>query len=91
MTEGLIKIHLSHKEPNKELLWLRPRLDREGYDLLYFGAKGWTPLIDCSCCHDFKQHPIQHCEHSDKINKEVLVEIPDKIIEESNKHQCACP
>lgn len=34
------------KEPDKNHLWLRPRLDKEGYDLLYWGSKGWTPLID---------------------------------------------
>lgn len=45
MTEGIVRIYLSHKEPSKELLWLRPKLDEEGYDLLYWGSNGWTPLI----------------------------------------------
>lgn len=38
------------KEPDKNHLWLRPRLDRDGYDLLYWGSRGWTPLIDCVNC-----------------------------------------
>lgn len=38
------------KEPDKNHLWLRPRLDRDGYDLLYWGADGWIPLIDCTKC-----------------------------------------
>ncbi len=37
------------KEPDKNHLWLRPRLDRDGYDLLYWGINGWTPLIECGC------------------------------------------
>lgn len=48
MKEGLVQIFLSYKEPeDKDLLWLRPHIgpNAEGYDLLYFGAKGWTPLI----------------------------------------------
>lgn len=47
MRVGLIDIYMSTKEPeNKEgLLWLRPFLDKEGYELLYFGSEGWMPLI----------------------------------------------
>lgn len=51
MVEGKIEIFLSYKEPEyrDNLLWLRPYLNREGYDLLYWGAKGWTPLLNCGC------------------------------------------
>lgn len=38
------------KEPDKNHLWLRPRLDRDGYDLLYWGVNGWTPLFCCGDC-----------------------------------------
>lgn len=50
MTEGIVRTMLSYKEPrDKNLLWLRPYLHREGYELLYFGSKGWVPLIECDC------------------------------------------
>lgn len=51
MTEGKVEIYLSHKEPDKNLLWLRPYLDKDGYELLYFGVKGWTPL----CCNSYNK------------------------------------
>lgn len=55
------------KEPDKNHLWLRPRLDRDGYDLLYWGSKGWTPLIDSSA-HSLESDD-KPCEGSDiKIN-----------------------
>lgn len=82
MTEGITRIHLSHKEPNKELLWLRPRLDREGYDLLYWGSNGWTPLIDCQTC-PHKKHPVPHYEcinRSPVVDEDALMEIPDETI-----------
>lgn len=41
MTEGFVKIYMSVKEPDKNVLWLRPRLCDGGYDLLYYGSKGW--------------------------------------------------
>lgn len=46
MIEGKIEIYLSHKEPvfKENILWLRPYLDKEGYELLYYGANGWTLL-----------------------------------------------
>ncbi len=47
MTEGRVRIILSHKEVDKENLWLKPKEGRDGYDLLYYGANGWAPLIDC--------------------------------------------
>ena len=52
MTEGIVRIYLSYVEPkDKGLLWMRPYLYREGYELLYFGAKGWTPF-KCCCNKD---------------------------------------
>lgn len=59
MTEGKVEIFLSYKEPeNKNLLWLRPHVGccAEGYDLLYFGACGWLPLIH-------PPHPAPHHMH----------------------------
>lgn len=59
MTEGKVEIFLSYKEPeNKNLLWLRPHVGchAEGYDLLYFGACGWAPLI-----HPPHEPPRPHC------------------------------
>lgn len=52
MIEGKIEIYLSHKEPifKERVLWLRPYLDKEGYELLYYGSKGWTPLIMGTKC-----------------------------------------
>lgn len=71
------------KEPDKNHLWLRPRLDRDGYDLLYWGAEGWTPLIDCTACPFKKKHPIPHDDSMKDtiVNGDVLVEIPDGAIE----------
>lgn len=49
MVEGKIEIFLSYKEPEyrDNILWLRPYLDREGYELLYYGANGWTRFVPC--------------------------------------------
>lgn len=49
MVEGKVEIFLSHKEPEyrDNILWLRPYLDREGYELLYYGANGWTRFVPC--------------------------------------------
>lgn len=44
-----VKIICSNKEPFKKHLWLRPYIDKEGYELLYFSSKGWVPLIWCEC------------------------------------------
>ena len=52
-----IKILKSYKEVDKNHLWLRPYLDRDGYELLYFGANGWTPLISCGCNSSSVQCP----------------------------------
>lgn len=46
-----LKILLSVKEPDKNHLWLRPHLDRDGYDLLYWGNNGWTILDLCHHKH----------------------------------------
>lgn len=48
MTEGIVRIYMSYVEPeDKGLLWLRPYLDKEGYELLFFGSKGWTRFVPC--------------------------------------------
>lgn len=39
------KILCTNKEPDRNHLWLRPRYGKEGYDLLYFGSRGWIPLL----------------------------------------------
>lgn len=52
MTEGPVKIHLSYKEPeNRNLIWMRPYLDKEGYEFLYYGSLGWMPLHKCHVVH----------------------------------------
>lgn len=67
MTEGLVRIYLSYKEPeDKNLLWMRPYLDKEGYELLYFGAEGWTRWVPC--CPDNKiSPPVEDCK--EEINE----------------------
>lgn len=49
MVEGKIEIYLSYKEPEfkDRTMWLRPYLDREGFELLYYGANGWTVFVPC--------------------------------------------
>lgn len=48
MTEGIVRIYMSYLEPeDRGLIWMRPYLDREGYELLFFGAKGWTRWLPC--------------------------------------------
>lgn len=67
------RILCSIKEPDKNHLWLRPYLDKDGYELLYFGAKGWTPLF-CGCntnslqCPDNKDEVLD-CSCVDENNK----------------------
>lgn len=53
MIEGKVEIFLSYKEPEyrDNLMWLRPYLDREGYELLYYGANGWTVFVPCHHNH----------------------------------------
>lgn len=50
MTEGKVELFLSYKEPEyrDNLLWMRPYLNKEGYEVLFYGVNGWTPL--CTCC-----------------------------------------
>lgn len=61
MTEGIVKIYLSYVEPrNKELLWMRPYLDKEGYELLFYGSRGWTPW--CLHCKMEEDHVKDDCE-----------------------------
>lgn len=56
MVEGPVKIFMAYKEPDsKHVIWMRPFLDKEGYEFLYFGAKGWTPF---ECCHNRPHHPV---------------------------------
>lgn len=49
MTQGIVKIYLSVVEPSSvdNILWLRPYLDKEGYELLFFSSNGWMPLCLC--------------------------------------------
>lgn len=48
MTKGIVRIYLSVVEPeDKNLLWMRPFLDKEGYELLYFGSTGWIKWLPC--------------------------------------------
>lgn len=49
MIEGKVEIYLSYKEPifKERVMWLRPYLDREGFELLYYGANGWTVFVPC--------------------------------------------
>lgn len=58
MREGPVTIVLRVKEPmSHDVLWLRPRLHDEGYDLLYYGNHGWMPLIT---------EPVPHHHHKKK-------------------------
>lgn len=84
MIEGKVEIYLSTKEPEKNLLWLRPYLDKDGYELLYFGANGWTPLM-CGHC-PYKEDRVPPVKPDDMnrdtiVKGDVLVEIPDRAIE----------
>lgn len=56
------------REPDRNHLWLRPRLDSDGYDLLYWGSNGWTPLIDCSMCQ------LDKCPLPDNSDQECRAE-----------------
>lgn len=52
MVQGPVQIILSYKEVDKNCIWMRPFLDKEGYEFLYFGSEGWMPL----CCCDHNKH-----------------------------------
>lgn len=89
MIEGKVEIYLSHKEPDKNLLWLRPYLDKDGYELLYFGANGWTPLC---CRYDQEVNPIiSDGPASTIIDGDVLVEIPSKCTGASTIYEITSP
>lgn len=47
MIGGKIEVYLGHTEPAQKdrLLWLKPYLDKDGYEILYYGVNGWTSLI----------------------------------------------
>lgn len=53
METSKVQIIKSYLDPtNKEVIWMRPFLDKEGYEFLYYGANGWTPFCnDCHRCH----------------------------------------
>lgn len=58
MVRGKVEIFLSPTEPeDKNILWLKSKPDKDGYDLLYFGAGGWTSLIESGS--DTGTHPLQ--------------------------------
>lgn len=48
-----VNIFLSRKEIDKSHLWLRPFEGQDGYELLYYGANGWTPLLPTEHKHLF--------------------------------------
>lgn len=53
MIAGTVNIYFSHKEPeDKNLIWLRPHLEDDSFDLMYFGSKGWTKW--CPKCRNNK-------------------------------------
>ena len=68
MAEGrIVRIYMSYVEPeDKGLLWMRPYLHREGYELLYFGAKGWTKWLPCC---DSQKHIEDIPEYPDSDNE----------------------
>lgn len=76
MVEGKIEIYLSYKEPEyrDNLLWLRPYLDREGYELLYYGANGWTRFVPCHPEPPITSGPPS--VHDEPIKPEVIEEHP---------------
>lgn len=77
MTEGIVRIYLSYVEPeDKNLLWMRPYLRREGYELLYFGAKGWTKWLPCC---DIKQESPEN--FGDIEGEGTCTEIPEESYE----------
>lgn len=78
MTEGIVRIYLSYVEPeDKNLLWLRPRLNHEGFVLLYFGSNGWAPL-----CHKHNK-----CSHNNSMcEEEPLTSIVDSPKECDEEH-----
>ena len=82
MIEGKIEIYLSHKEPifKETTLWLRPYLDREGYELLFYGANGWEPLNLCGHHSPQVLGPPPHRKHL----------VKDMHIESERVASCGC-
>lgn len=83
MVEGKVEIYLSHKEPEyrDNLMWLRPYLDREGYELLYWGAKGWTTFVPCHTDYICRKPPVvidNICEPDQ--SEEKLYEITQPVV-----------
>lgn len=97
MVEGKIEIFLSYKEPNYKdnLLWLRPYLDREGYELLYYGANGWTKLILCGEHSSLEKEcnsPLESIEpHNISCMTGKLYEITSSMEAPEVKPSCRCP
>lgn len=101
MVEGKVEIFLSYKEPEyrDNLLWLRPYLDREGYELLYYGVNGWTRLVPCHKESYINNTPADSEEVDNdapllsieprpiKCTDDNLYEITTDIV----GHQCECP
>lgn len=58
MAEGIVKIYRSYKEPeDKNLIWMRPYLNREGYELLFYGSLGWMRWLPC-CTGNIPDKPL---------------------------------
>lgn len=97
MVEGPVKIVMAIKEPeNKHVLWMRPYLDKEGYELLYYGSKGWTRWIPC--CPPEEPRRSKEDEPLEEIpSKEIgdtegaLYEITPAMFPPERKTSCGCP
>lgn len=66
MVEGPVQIILSYKEVDKHCIWMRPYLDKEGYEFLYFGARGWTPFECCCDKHRLPEQPKEIPGYTDR-------------------------
>lgn len=65
MTDGIVRFYFSHVEPeDKGLLWLRPHLNDDSFDIVYFGVNGWTKW--CPRCKDKPYQDIIDSECPDK-------------------------
>lgn len=70
------KILCSLKEVDKNHLWMRPFLDRDGYDILFWGDKGWTPLFFHH--HHHLKHKLDHFFHDEhKESHPISLELDD--------------
>lgn len=71
MVEGPVKIVMAIKEPeNRHILWMRPYLDKEGYELLYYGSKGWTRWLPCCSSEELWKSEEDEPLEEPKKNKE---------------------